>query len=279
MATVKCRSCGKTYRYIGDTCPSCGAYNRAPSREYVAPDGTVHLLEQGEKVCYEQKECYERKECHEDVARQVRKAPKAPMAAKMPRATKAPRAVALPVESSTPRRVKANPPEKNHPVQGRGKALMLIGVLAALVPLVMNVITDLRQEAQPPVPDVSEQTEYTEIIELTVGDVFDAYGEQVSVERWAVSQDDPTTLVLWIRQKADYDLGVNFIAWEEEGMESEYRSADECFRDGDWMCYVFYDLALTPPYGAELEIYAGSGGIVYVHLGDGIGETAFSGGK
>ena len=76
MATVKCRSCGKTYRYTGDTCPSCGAYNRAPSREYVAPDGTVHLLEQGEKVCYEQKECYERKECHEDVARQVRKSPK-----------------------------------------------------------------------------------------------------------------------------------------------------------------------------------------------------------
>lgn len=267
MATVKCRSCGKTYRYTGDTCPSCGAYNRAPSREYVAPDGTVHLLEQGEKVCYEQKECYERKECHEDVARQVRKSPK-------------PAVGEISLEKKATRPPKMTPQKKEKTTQQRKSGpLMVIGIMAALVPLVMNVVSDLRDEAQPPVPDVSEQAEYTEIIELTVGDVFDAYGEQVSVERWAVSQDDPTTLVLWIRQKADYDLGVNFIAWEEEGMESEYRSADECFRDGDWMCYVFYDLALTPPYGAELEIYAGSGGIVYVHLGDGIGDTAFSGGK
>lgn len=268
MATVKCRSCGKTYRYTGDTCPSCGAYNRAPSREYVAPDGTVHLLQQGEKVCYEQKECYERKECHEDVARQVRKAPK-------------PAVGEISMEKRAPRPPKITPQKKEKTTQQRKPSLlMIVGILVALVPLAGNIIDDLWDEA-PPRPESIIETIPAEPAdnEYDLGEVFEVNGEPVSVEKWVVSEDNTSTLLVWIGQEADYDLGVNLMAWEESGMAEVYMSADECFRDGDWMCYVFYDLALTPPYGAELEIYAGSGGIVYVHLGDGIGDTAFSGGK
>lgn len=267
MATVKCRSCGKTYRYTGDTCPSCGAYNRAPSREYVAPDGTVHLLEQGEKVCYEQKECYERKECHEDVARQVRKSPK-PAVGEVPAAKK------------TTRPPKRTPQKKTKPTnQRKSTMLMIVGILVALVPLAGNIIDDLWDEA-PSRPESIIETIPAEPAdnEYDLGEVFEVEGEPVSVEKWVVPEDNTSTLLVWIGQEADYDLGVNLMAWEESGMAEVYMSADECFRDGKRMCYVFYDVNLTVPYGAELDINTGSG-TVTVLLDYEIGDTALSGGK
>ena len=267
MATVKCRSCGKTYRYTGDTCPSCGAYNRAPSREYVAPDGTVHLLEQGEKVCYEQKECYERKECHEDVARQVRKRPK-------------PAVGEIPLEKKAARPPKITPQKKEKTTQQRKSSLlMIVGILVALVPLAGNIIDDLWDEASPRPESIIETIPAEPADnEYDLGEVFQVQGQPVSVEKWAVAREDPSTLLVWIGQEADYDLGVNLMAWEESGMAEVYLSAEECFRDGKRMCYVFYDVNLAVPYGALLEIYTGSGTVV-VWLGDGIGDTAFSGGK
>ena len=267
MATVKCKSCGRTYRYTGDTCPSCGAYNRAPSREYVAPDGTVHLLEQGEMVCYEQKECYERKECHEDVARQVRKRPK-------------PAVGEIPLEKKGTRPPKLTPQKKEKtPQQRKSSLLMIVGILVALVPLAGNFIDDLWEEA-PPRPESIIETTPAEPPdnEYDLGEVFEVGGEPVSVEKWAVAREDPSTLLVWIGQEADYDLGVNLMAWEESGMAEVYMSADECFRDVKRMCYVFYDVNLAVPYGALLEIYTGDGTAV-IWLGDGIGDTAFSGGK
>lgn len=267
MATVKCRSCGKTYRYTGDTCPSCGAYNRAPSREYVAPDGTVHLLEQGEKVCYEQKECYEHKECHEDVARQVRKRPK-------------PAVGEVAMGKKAVRPPKLTPQKKEKTTQQRKSALlMIIGILVALVPLAGNIIDDLWDEA-PPRPESIIETIPAEPAdnEYDLGEVFEVGGQPVSVEKWAVAREDPSTLLVWIGQEADYDLGANLMAWEENGMSDVYCSADECFRDGKRMCYVFYDVDLAVPYGALLEIYTGDG-TAAIWLGDGIGDTALSGGK
>ncbi len=267
MATVKCRSCGKTYRYTGDTCPSCGAYNRAPSREYVAPDGTVHLLEQGEKVCYEQKECYERKECHEDVARQVRKSPK-------------PAVGEVAMGKKAVRRPKLTPQKKEKTPERRKSALlMIVGILVALVPLAGNIIDDLWDEA-PSRPESIIETIPAEPAdnEYDLGEVFEVGGQPVSVEKWAVAREDPSTLLVWIGQEADYDLGVNLMAWEESGMAEVYMSADECFRDGKRMCYVFYDVDLAVPYGALLEIDTGDETVV-VWLGDGIGDTALSGGK
>lgn len=266
MATVKCRSCGKTYRYTGDTCPSCGAYNRAPSREYVAPDGTVHLLEQGEKVCYEQKECYERKECHEDVARQVRKSPKPAVGE-----------VAMGKKAVRPPKITSQKKEKA-PGQRKSALLMIVGILVALVPLAGNIIDDLWDEA--PRPDTVMESTQVEPAdnEYDLGEVFEVNGEPVSVEKWAVAREDPSTLLVWIGQEADYDLGVNLMAWEESGMAEVYMSAEECFRDGKRMCYVFYDVDLALPYGALLEINTGNETAV-VWLGDGIGDTALSGGK
>ena len=264
MATVKCRSCGKTYRYTGDTCPSCGAYNRAPSREYVAPDGTVHLLEQGEKVCYEQKECYERKECHEDVARQVRKSPK-------------PAVGEVAMGKKAGRRPKLTPQKKEKaPEQRKSALLMIVGILAALMPL---IIDDLWDEA-PSRPESIIETIPAEPADrgCELGEVFEVEGEPVSVEKWAVAREDPSTLLVWIGQEADYDLGVNLRAWEQNGIEGAYLSAEECFRDGKRMCYVFYDVDLAVPYGALLEIDTGSG-TVTVLLDYEIGDTAFSGGK
>ena len=264
MATVKCRSCGKTYRYTGDTCPSCGAYNRAPSREYVAPDGTVHLLEQGEKVCYEQKECYEHKECHEDVARQVRKSPK-------------PAVGEVAMGKKAARRPKLTPQKKTKPTnQRKSTLLMIVGILAALMSL---IIDDLWDEA-PPRPESIIETIPAEPAdnEYDLGEVFEVDGEPVSVEKWAVAREDPSTLLVWIDQEADYDIGVNLMAWEENGILDVYCSAEECFRDGKRMCYVFTDVVTEPPYDALLEIYTGNETVV-VWLGDGIGDTAFSGGK
>lgn len=71
MSMVRCKACGKNYRYEENgCCPSCGAYNRPPRREMVEADGTVHHLDNraastgrmpsGEgKVCFEEKTCYE----------------------------------------------------------------------------------------------------------------------------------------------------------------------------------------------------------------------------
>ena len=79
MATIRCKACGRSYRYETEgCCPGCGAYNRPPKHERVNADGTVqHMTDaayekrkkaQG-KVCFEEKECYEEKVCYEDQAR------------------------------------------------------------------------------------------------------------------------------------------------------------------------------------------------------------------
>ena len=233
----------------------------------MAPDGTVHLLEQGEKVCYEQKECYERKECHEDVARQVRKRPK-------------PAVGEIPLEKKGTRPPKLTPQKKEKTTQQRKSSLlMIVGILVALVPLAGNIIDDLWEEA-PPRPESIIETIPAEPAdnEYDLGEVFQVQGQPVSVEKWAVAQEDPSTLLVWIGQEADYDLGVNLMAWEESGMAEVYMSADECFRDVKRMCYVFYDVNLAVPNGALLEIYTGDGTAV-IWLDDGIGDTAFSGGK
>ena len=79
MATIRCKACGRSYRYETEgCCPGCGAYNRPPKHERVNADGTVqHMTDAAyekrkkaqEKVCFEEKECYEEKVCYEDQAR------------------------------------------------------------------------------------------------------------------------------------------------------------------------------------------------------------------
>ena len=60
MAAIRCKACGRVYHYEKNgTCPKCGAYNRPPRKEIVAPDGTIHYVTTENKVCYEEKECYE----------------------------------------------------------------------------------------------------------------------------------------------------------------------------------------------------------------------------
>lgn len=79
MARIKCKNCGKAYRYETEgCCPECGAYNRPPRHEKVNADGTIyhmkdadylekrHAKPHGSKVCFEEKECYEEKACYEE---------------------------------------------------------------------------------------------------------------------------------------------------------------------------------------------------------------------
>lgn len=81
MARIKCKNCGKAYRYETEgCCPECGAYNRPPRREQVNADGTIYHMKNNDymevpqkqakthsgKVCFEEKECYEEKVCYED---------------------------------------------------------------------------------------------------------------------------------------------------------------------------------------------------------------------
>lgn len=84
MARIKCKNCGKAYRYETEgCCPECGAYNRPPRREKVNADGSVYHINdanylenryeqakvQRGKVCFEEKECHEEKECYEEQAK------------------------------------------------------------------------------------------------------------------------------------------------------------------------------------------------------------------
>ncbi len=81
MPRIKCKNCGKAYRYETEgCCPECGAYNRPPRREQVNVDGTIYHMTDNdyidkphkqakahsEKVCFEEKECHEKKVCYED---------------------------------------------------------------------------------------------------------------------------------------------------------------------------------------------------------------------
>ena len=79
MARIKCKNCGKAYRYETEgCCPECGAYNRPPRHEKVNADGTIYHMKDadylekrrakphGSKVCFEEKECYEEKACYEE---------------------------------------------------------------------------------------------------------------------------------------------------------------------------------------------------------------------
>lgn len=80
MARIKCKNCGKVYRYETEgCCPECGAYNRPPRREQVNADGTIYHMNGSDyievrhaqakshdgKVCFEKKECHEEKVCYE----------------------------------------------------------------------------------------------------------------------------------------------------------------------------------------------------------------------
>lgn len=84
MARIKCKNCGKAYRYETEgCCPECGAYNRPPRREKVNADGSVYHINdanylenryeqakvQRGKVCFEEKECHEEKVCYEEQAK------------------------------------------------------------------------------------------------------------------------------------------------------------------------------------------------------------------
>ena len=72
MATIRCKSCGKTYNYAKEGfCPKCGAYNRPPRQEWVDAEGGIHYAGQ-EKECYERKECHEEKVCYEEQTRRPR---------------------------------------------------------------------------------------------------------------------------------------------------------------------------------------------------------------
>ncbi|MDO4811090.1 MAG: hypothetical protein Q3985_04005 [Eubacteriales bacterium] len=81
MARIKCKNCGKVYRYETEgCCPGCGAYNRPPRRESVHADGTVYHMSdndflenryarvesQSGKVCFEEKACYEENDRYEE---------------------------------------------------------------------------------------------------------------------------------------------------------------------------------------------------------------------
>lgn len=72
MPIIRCKTCGRTYSYEKQgMCPKCGAYNRAPRRERIDPDGSIHYLDDRsaitgavpnhprDKVCCEKKVCYE----------------------------------------------------------------------------------------------------------------------------------------------------------------------------------------------------------------------------
>lgn len=82
MVLIKCKACGKRYDYHEHgCCPGCGAFNRAPRRNRVDADGTVHHLSdvdflentEARRRSQSGKVCFEREECHEDQARKVRR--------------------------------------------------------------------------------------------------------------------------------------------------------------------------------------------------------------
>lgn len=130
MARIKCKNCGKAYRYETEgCCPECGAYNRPPRRERVSADGTIYRMNDSDylevrhaqakthsgKVCFEEKECHEEKACYEEKTRSK----------KMP-------AFVAPMLNQT-KQQRCNK-------QGEKSGIWIIVVIAALVGMVTNLL-------------------------------------------------------------------------------------------------------------------------------------------
>lgn len=282
MANVHCRNCGKTYRYIGDTCPHCGAYNRPPQREYVDADGTVRRVELSEKVCYEEKECHERKECHEGDARKVRgishagkkplgfqvgeksftvgernKPEKAPGHAAV-RDAAAGKAAAVGTGIFNARR-KAT--------RGNPKAAAILGVVIALISFGISALenTDFHLPFVSHEPEViTEPGMYYSTPQM--GETFQLGKDKLQVVRWTLAEDDPHLMLVWVRQPNQEERDAGLYCWrydEENGYEDAYIYADSCFPENYNTCYVFRDIPFEGDYYATLTFYATEGDDTY----------------
>lgn len=139
MARIKCKNCGKAYRYETEgCCPECGAYNRPPRREQVNADGTIYHMNDHDyleirhaqadthsgKVCFEEKECHEEKVCYEEKTHS-KKAP----------------AFVAPMLNQTK--------QQSGNKKGKKSGLTIVVIIAALIGVVTNILENHQQPDYP----------------------------------------------------------------------------------------------------------------------------------
>lgn len=274
MANVRCRSCGKTYRYVGDTCPNCGAYNRPPQQEYVDVDGTVHRVELSEKVCYEEKECHERKECHEDEGRRFRHVPRAGKASFSKKWDKA--------DSETPRHSGFSVREevsgkaaalgtaafkaRRRASRGDPKLAIILGAVIALISFGISAFENLHFDRlfhtpepvyEEPASAEEEAVDETVYSSAEMGEAFRLDGDKLVVRKWTLAESDPHIMLVWVQQPDNDQREAELCCWQTDG---EYHEAwlypEDCFPDGNSTCYVFTDIPFEGDYAAVLNFYA-----------------------
>lgn len=282
MANVRCRSCGRTYRYAGDTCPNCGAYNRPPQREYVDADGTVRRVELADKVCYEEKEC------HEDAARGARRTARTGRNKSFTHRTGAVKGekAAAKAEKGSAFHVVTEPQEKSgftvHEAAGAEtvrqtvsgaaasfrsrrsnkeapKAAIILGIVIAILSAGFSTLSNMdfqipffghKEEV------VTEPGSYYTNVE--VGETFQLGQWKIEVTRWAVAEGDPHAILVWIKQPEGVMLETYLYCWYYDpiaGYREEFCYAADSFPDGEELCYVF-NVPWMEGYDATLNMTA-----------------------
>ncbi|MBE6990379.1 MAG: hydrogenase maturation nickel metallochaperone HypA [Ruminococcaceae bacterium] len=202
MAVIRCKACGKTYRYEKEgCCPECGAYNRPPRREQVNADGSIrHMTDAdyerrssaGDKICFEQKEHHGEKVCYEDQARQWahEEAPAQEKTAQPRRSAALNKSAARPVSSAARGTRKRS---------GCLPSLLIVAVLLGAVIAVFNAVTGSVRESFNDIGNI-EDLPFDDIGNLEEnGEISPVWTEARMGETFALSDGTEMRVIDWSR--------------------------------------------------------------------------------
>lgn len=230
MARIKCKNCGKTYRYETEgCCPACGAYNRPPRREQVNADGTIYHMKDsdylearhaqadthGGKVCFEEKECHEEKVCYEEKTH----------------SKKTPVFVTPMLNQSKQQRGNK---------KGKKSGVTIIVVIAALIGVVTNILEN-HQQPDYPMPD---------------------YEEEPCIAQYTV-QDDVATVYLENAAEV-YDGVLCYFNQDNEFFETDM---DACDFNGEQCIMTFY-VGDDYQYAESVDVSYGDDDWISLWIGD-----------
>lgn len=273
MATIRCKACGKVYVYEKEgCCPSCGAYNRPPKREWVNADGTVqHMTDAAYakrkqvmgKVCFEEKECHEEKVCYEDQTRRgVRKT-----ASHDDHADRAPKTRTSTGKTShtVPQGTVRRSTTRKRVSPGRS---FLGVVLAAVIAIVgstniLDRIFDGGSNVEPegpvaPAGEIGDMYVYDAAMgePLTMDD-----GSIIAVSSWALDENAGTVTVKMAADlvENDHDFYLSLLCMDEDGDEIELSEFSSSWTSAQGLEVVFeaLDYKGLQPFCLAVNEWAG----------------------
>ena len=216
MAMIRCKSCGKRYKYeVEGCCPDCGAYNRPPKHERVNADGTVqHMTDAAyekrkkaqDKVCFEEKECYEEKVCYEDQARRSSHEHAA-------RTTNS--AFNIPAAS-----VRAKKQTAKKPRSFAGIVVILVALLGSLISLAGNLLD--HHNSEPEVTPAAPVIEEPDVIwaDAVMGEPLKMEdGSVITVTSWGSTDDQINVYLDMDLEESDHEYYAALLCVDQDGEE------------------------------------------------------------